>query len=79
MVELAAGQYLSLAVLQQGIDVVVTVRGPDGTTLIEVDGPTGKYGSERVRLIAPASASYRVDVRSLEKSAPAGRYRLDVQ
>lgn len=78
LVELTADQYASLTVLQQGIDVAVTVHAPDGATLIEVDGPTGKYGSERLRLIAPASASYRVDVRSLEKGAPAGRYRIEL-
>jgi CHAT domain-containing protein/tetratricopeptide (TPR) repeat protein len=78
-VDLAAEEYLSLVVLQQGIDVVVTVRAPDGPTLVEVDGPTGKYGSERARLLAPAPASYRVEVRSLEKSVPPGSYRLEVR
>ena len=77
--ELTADQYVSIAVLQQGIDVAVTVHAPGGAVLVEVDGPTGKYGSEHVRIIAAASGAHRVDVRSLEKSAPAGRYRLEVR
>jgi CHAT domain-containing protein/tetratricopeptide (TPR) repeat protein len=77
--DLIADQYISLAVGQQGIDVAVTVHGPDGTLLVEVDGPTGKYGSERLRVIAAATGTHRVEVRSLEKSAPAGRYRLEVR
>lgn len=76
--DLLADQYVALAVLQQGIDVAVTVQAPDGKPLIEVDGPTGKYGSERARIVAGVDGSHRVEVRSLEKSAPAGRYRLDV-
>jgi CHAT domain-containing protein/tetratricopeptide (TPR) repeat protein len=76
--DLTVEQYVSLAVLQQGIDVAVVVRAPDGSPLVEVDGPTGKYGTERVRIIAAAAGAYRIDVRSLEKAAPAGRYRLDV-
>jgi CHAT domain-containing protein/tetratricopeptide (TPR) repeat protein len=77
--ELIADQYVAFSVLQQGIDVGVTVHGPDGAVLVEVDGPTGKYGSERIRLIAAAAGTHRVEVRSFEKSAPAGRYRLDMR
>jgi CHAT domain-containing protein/tetratricopeptide (TPR) repeat protein len=77
--DLIADQYVSLDVGQQGIDVAVAVHGPEGTPLVEVDGPTGKYGSERLRVIAAATGTHRVEVRSLEKSAPAGRYRLDVR
>src|SRR5262245_38027889 len=68
--ELTTGQYASLSVLQQGIDVAVVVLGPDGAMLADVDGPTGKYGSERVRLVAAAAGTYRVEVRSLEKGTP---------
>ena len=76
--DLTVDQYVFLTVLQQGIDVAVVVRAPDGSPIVEVDGPTGKYGTEPVRIIAAAPGAHRIDVRSLEKSAPAGRYRLVV-
>jgi CHAT domain-containing protein/Tfp pilus assembly protein PilF len=77
-VDLRADEYLDLRVLQQGIDVAVDVDSPDGKRLVEVDGPTGKYGGERLRFIAAVPGTHRIDVRSLEKSVPPGRYRLDV-
>jgi CHAT domain-containing protein/tetratricopeptide (TPR) repeat protein len=77
--DLVAEQFVSLTVLQQGIDVAVSVVGPGEVTVVDVDGPTGQYGSERVRFIAGTAGAYRVDVRSLEKRVPPGRYRLDVR
>ena len=77
-VDLPADEYLDLRVLQQGIDVLVDVESPDGRRMVDVDGPTGKYGIERLRFIAAVAGRYRIDVRSLEKGVPPGRYRLDV-
>jgi CHAT domain-containing protein/tetratricopeptide (TPR) repeat protein len=77
-IDLVSDQYVSLSVLQQGIDVGVTMFTPDARKAIDVDGPTGKYGTELLRLIAGTSGTYRIDVRSLEKGVPAGRYRLAV-
>src|SRR5690242_1868579 len=38
---LTAGQYVHIVVDQRGIDVVVTLVGPDGTEIAEVDTPNG--------------------------------------
>lgn len=43
---LSAGQYLHVVVEQRGIDVVVTLFGPDGKKLIEIDSPNGTEGPE---------------------------------
>jgi CHAT domain-containing protein/tetratricopeptide (TPR) repeat protein len=76
VIELVAEQYVAVTVQQQAIDVVVIVHGPTGAKIVEVDGPGGKYGPERIRLIAAETGNHRVEIRSLEKNAPAGRYRI---
>jgi len=78
-IALNAGQYLRAIVEQRGIDVVVTVFGADGKPLLEVDGPNGKDGPEPVSIIAATTGSYRLVVRSLEKTAAAGRYEVRVE
>jgi CHAT domain-containing protein/tetratricopeptide (TPR) repeat protein len=75
-VELAAGHLLSAIVEQQGVDVVVTLYGPDGAKLLEVDSPNGADGPEPVFFIAEGAGQYRLEVRTLEANAAAGRYLL---
>lgn len=75
---LKAGDYVHFAVDQIGIDLVVLLFAPDGRKLTENDGPTGKYGSERVHWIAEETGRYRCELQSLEKTAPDGRYRVRV-
>jgi CHAT domain-containing protein/Flp pilus assembly protein TadD len=77
-IQLAAGQYLSVLVEQRGIDVAITLIAPDGKPLMEVDGPNGALGPERVGVIADLAGSYRLDVHSLEENAPAGRYEIRI-
>jgi len=78
-VQLEANEYLWVSVLQQGIDVAVRLERPDGVLLLDVDGPTGKFGDEHVRLIASAAGPYRIVVRSMEKNVPSGRYTIAVR
>jgi len=75
---LAAGQFLDAVVEQKGIDVVVTLFGPDGKKLIEVDSPNGTQGPEPMQWVTAAAGAYRLEVRSLEKEAKAGRYEVKV-
>jgi tetratricopeptide (TPR) repeat protein len=76
---LAAGQYLYAVVEQRGVDVVVTLFGPDGKQLLEVDSPNGTQGPEPVLFIVELSGTYRFSVRSLEKDAAAGRYEAKIE
>lgn len=75
-VKLEAGQFAGVIADQRGIDVVVTVYAPDGKQLAEVDSPNGTKGPEPVSLIAKATGDYRVEIRSLEKTAATGRYEI---
>ncbi|MGH9841830.1 MAG: CHAT domain-containing protein [Blastocatellia bacterium] len=76
---LAAGQFCHVIVDQRGIDVVVELFGPDGKKIVEVDSPNGREGPEPVSLVAEIAASYRLEVRSLERNAPAGRYAVKIE
>ncbi|MDT5293661.1 MAG: erythromycin esterase [Acidobacteriota bacterium] len=77
-VTLEGGQFFRATVEQRGIDVVVRLFAPDGTKLAEVDSPNGREGPEPVALEAKAAGTYRVEVSSLEKGAPAGRYEIKI-
>jgi len=73
---LAASQFLHAVVDQRGIDVVVKLFAPGGKQVFQVDSPNGTQGPEPVWVIAEASGSYRLEVRSLEKDAKPGRYEV---
>jgi CHAT domain-containing protein/tetratricopeptide (TPR) repeat protein len=76
---LAAGQFCRIVVDQRGIDVVVTLYGPDGKKIVEVDSPNGVQGPEPVSLVAEIAATYRLEVNSLEKDAPTGKYQIKIE
>jgi len=75
---LTAGQYLNVAVEQKGIDVVVALFDANGKKVIEVDSPNGTQGEEPIALIIETAGNYRLEVRSLEKTAAAGRYEVKI-
>ena len=60
---LNAGQYAHVVVDQRGVDVVVYVHAPDGSKIVQVDGPNGKYGFEPL-LCACLSCKVRLPRRS---------------
>jgi CHAT domain-containing protein/tetratricopeptide (TPR) repeat protein len=71
-------QFLHVVVLQEGIDVVVTLLEPNGTKIVEADSPNGAWGPEQASLVARVSGSYSVSVSSQDKSTPVGRYQAKV-
>jgi len=73
-----AGQYLQLLVEQRGIDVVVSLFDADGKKLTEIDSPNGTQGPEPLAILVEQTGTYRLEVRSLEKDAPAGRYEVKI-
>lgn len=76
---ITAGQYLYVVVDQRGIDVVVSLFGPDGKKLIEVDSPNGTLGPEPVSWVAEVTGSYKLEVRSPEKGVAPGRYEAKIE
>ena len=77
-IQLTTGQFAAIVVDQRGIDVVVLLFAPDGKQLAEVDSPNGNQGPEPVSLFAKTRGDYRVEIRSLEKNAPTGRYEIKI-
>ena len=78
-VDLEAGQFLRAVVNQRGIDLVVSVIGPDGQKIAEVDSPTGANGPEPVSFAPKVSGAYRLEVRALQKDAKPGRYDIKIE
>jgi CHAT domain-containing protein/Tfp pilus assembly protein PilF len=77
---LSAGEYARVVVEQKGIDVVVTLFGADGNSLVDVDNNlSGTRGLETVSLVADVGGVYRVVVRSLQEDASAGRYEVRLE
>jgi CHAT domain-containing protein/Tfp pilus assembly protein PilF len=76
---LVAGQFCHIVVNQRGLDAVVALYGPDGERIVEVDSPNAANGPEQVFLVAEASGSYRLEVRSWGKEATAGRYEVKIE
>jgi CubicO group peptidase (beta-lactamase class C family) len=75
-VVLEAGQFMFAAVDQRGIDVTVTVFGPDGEQVGWFDTPNGSYGIEGVGVEAEVSGTYRLEVRPFVEDAEPGRYEI---
>ncbi len=66
-VVLAEDHFLDLRVDQHGVDVAVTLFGPTGEPLLEVDNPSGAdgaRGSERLVWVAEAPGTHTVAVRA---------------
>lgn len=75
---LKAGEYAKVVVLQKGVDAVVTALGPDGAQMAEVDSPNGTQGPEPVEILARAAGAYTVVVKSPEAQAPQGDYDIHI-
>lgn len=78
-ITLDAGQFFRAVIVQQGINLLLTLYGPDGNKICDLDSPLGAEGPEPVSLIAETAGSYRLDVRALQPKAPKGRYELKVE
>ncbi|PYT01151.1 MAG: hypothetical protein DMF63_04165 [Acidobacteria bacterium] len=73
-----ANQFLSAAAEQKGIDVVVILSDPTGTKVKEVDSPNGTKGIEPLWYVTVIGGDFQIDVRSLEKEAKPGRYKIKI-
>src|ERR1700730_4867643 len=73
-----AGQFLHAVVEQLGIDVKLTLTGPDGKEISLMDSLNGNYGPEQISTIAESSGNYRLKIAAEDKSVSAGRYRVSI-
>ena len=75
---LRAGESAEIAVLQQGIDLVVDLLGPDGRLIDSVDSPNGRQGDEPVAISAAAAGAYTLRIRPISPAEPTGRFAVRV-
>jgi CHAT domain-containing protein/Tfp pilus assembly protein PilF len=78
-VMLLSNQFLQVVVNQWGVDVVVVVSGPDNKKILEADSLFDSEGPEQFSMVNGIAGTYRVEVRPLEKDAPAGHYWIKVE
>lgn len=73
-----AGESADIVVLQQGIDLVVDLLGPDGRLIDSVDSPNGRQGDEPLTIDAAAAGTYTVRIRPISAEEPSGRFTFRV-
>src|SRR5687768_6705193 len=76
---LAAGQFARLVVQQQGINVFLSLYGPDGKKIVDLDSPLGSEGPEPASLIADVAGTYRLEIKPWRETAPKGHYEVKVE
>jgi CHAT domain-containing protein len=77
--ELAAGEYVHVDVKQIGIDVGVSLLSPEGKKLIEMDTPSGRFGTEELSWISETAGRYGLVVSALDESASDGAYEVQLR
>lgn len=79
IVEMEKGQFLSLKLDQQGIDVKITAYLPNGNRLIEIDAIPSLFGLERLQLISPVTGGYKIEVAAVDKVVSPGEYSIEIE
>jgi len=74
-----AGDFLHVLVVQRGADVVVELRGPAGTRLIEEDTSLGDAQAEWITCEAKEGGVYTLLIRPVDANARAGRYTIQLE
>jgi predicted component of type VI protein secretion system len=76
--QLEANQYLRVMLEQKGIDVAMTLYGPDEAKLAEIILPHTLQGRKVIIAVTVQSGNHRLVVRSQKKDAVAGRYEVKI-
>ena len=71
-----AGDCGSITVKQDGIDVVLELKGPHGETLTTIDSPHYRRGIESLFFRASNSGRFLIEVRSAADEGANGRYEI---
>lgn len=79
VVRIERGGSADIVITQQGVDLVVEARQPNGAIVATVDSPNGRQGDEPVEIFAATTSDYTLTVRPFSDAEPAGRFRLAVR
>jgi CHAT domain-containing protein/uncharacterized protein HemY len=77
-VDLKAGQFIHLFIRQLGINVAATLIAPDREKALEADIPRSMQEAEWLSYVATTSGEYRIEIRTVEKGVPTGRYEVEI-
>ncbi|MCI0490903.1 MAG: tetratricopeptide repeat protein [Blastocatellia bacterium] len=77
-ISLAADEFLHVFIYQRGVNVAATLIAPDGKKLLEADTPRSTQEAESIAHLAETAGEYGIEVRTVDKGAPAGRYEIKV-
>ena len=72
-----SGSLVRIASTQLGIDIVVSIFGPDSAKLVEVDS-SGEGPEQQALAVARRSGQQRVEVRAYDTTAAPGRFSISM-
>lgn len=76
---LGAGELLAFTVEQRGIDVASSVREPEGTLAVEIDGPVGAFGAEEGAFVAERAGVHTLEICAFDSAERPGPYALRIE
>ncbi|MCM3872015.1 MAG: hypothetical protein ND895_15125, partial [Pyrinomonadaceae bacterium] len=78
-VDLKVGEFLHVVIRQLGVNVAATLIAPDGQKLLEADTPRSTQEAEWLTCVAERSGTYSIEVRTVDKGAPRGRFEIKIE
>lgn len=76
--QLQAGEFLHLRWREQKISLMMTIKGPDGLTILAIRHETHTQAPLNIGLVADKAGTYRISISPIAQSAQPGRYQLEV-
>jgi CHAT domain-containing protein/Tfp pilus assembly protein PilF len=73
---MTAGEAAHVIVEQQGVDVIVDVRGADGTRIATFDDDIRRRGREQVDVVADAAGTYTIAIKAAPGMRGPGGYAI---
>ena len=77
-IALAPGDFLRVAVTQRGVDVTVTIAGPDARARTTVNNVGGAYEREFAAVIADLGGDHLIEIRPARQDLPRGGCSVEV-
>ncbi len=64
------GELIVVKVEQQGLDVAAELFAPDGASIIRVDSPIGRWGTEVLIAVTETTGEHRLEIQFPESEVP---------
>lgn len=77
-IQLSAGNFVHIKVMQYGIDVIAKVASTNNQFAEQFDTPTGELNSEDIYLLSDSSGNYEIEIYPAQKYADPGDYNIKI-